>query len=117
MAVYFLWLQNERQNVHIYNQKLQIVNLQNVLEMTHKKLETLESKNNKINVIIPKSQEDLSTIIKKENETITYDKNLSIKDEEENEDYKIVPEIFINKDEQKLEGLKINIETKFETGK
>jgi hypothetical protein len=63
MAVYFLWLQNERQNVHIYNQKLQIVNLQNVLEMTHKKLETLESKNNKINVIIPKSQEDLSTII------------------------------------------------------
>lgn len=78
-------------------------------ELQKQKIDIEESK--KIKLVVPK-EDDYSKLIKK-NDMMIDDLNLTQEQEQIKDDIKIHPEVFIDKENKTLEGVKVNIETKF----
>lgn len=126
IGLYWTWIEKERIAQNTHELKIQLLNLkhsvQSDLEKTKEKYKELEKQNEQlekqiqhqeIKIVFPRSKDDFTKIIKKENDIIK-DINLSQEIKESNDDQiKIRPEVFIDKEEKTLEGVKINIETKF----
>jgi hypothetical protein len=139
VGLYLLWNENQSLKstllqvtnqlsvVNEQNQKLQQIILQNKqisktqstqkLEKADKKTKdivkteekTTKTNSKKIVIVLPENEKNYSKIIP----NIDY-KNIPLdKDTQKEENLKISPEVFIDKDEKKINGGKINIETKF----
>lgn len=139
VGLYLLWNENQSLKstllqvtnqlsvVNEQNQKLQQIILQNKqtsktqstqkLEkldeksknITEIKEQTTKTNSKKIVIVLPENEKNYAKVIP----NIDY-KNIPLdKDTHKEENLKISPEVFIDKDEKKINGGKINIETKF----
>jgi len=133
MGLYLLWNENQSLKSTLLqvtnqlsvenekNQKLQQIILQNKqtsktqstqkLEKVDEKTKEQTTKTNskKIVIVLPENEKNYSKVIP----NIDY-KNIPLdKATQKEENLKISPEVFIDKDEKKINGGKINIETKF----
>ncbi len=143
VGLYFLWSENDilKKNIVSLNKNLQDIQQENL--SLHKKLIELQEKlqssksfkasldketqiikkavqkqttqaKQKILIVLPEEEKQYHQIVPK----IEY-KNIDLKDdnntakEKNRDDLKISPELFIDKDEKKLNGARIEIETKF----
>jgi len=122
-----LQVTNQLNVVNEQNQKLQQIILQNkqisktqstqklekvdekTKDIVKTKEKTTKTNSKKIVIVLPENEKNYSKVIP----NIDY-KNIPLdKDTQKEENLKISPEVFIDKDEKKINGGKINIETKF----
>jgi hypothetical protein len=139
VGLYLLWNENQSLKstllqvtnqlnvVNEQNQKLQQIILQNkqtsktqstqkldkadkkTKDIAETKEQTTKTNSKKIVIVLPENEKNYSKVIP----NIDY-KNIPLdKDTQKEENLKISPEVFIDKDEKKINGGKINIETKF----
>ncbi len=138
LGLYFLWDENQSlkttliqvtkqlNNIEERNQKLQQIILQNKQNLEKKSTQKFEFENKKIKeknaqekvnevkskqivIILPENEKNYSKVIP----NIEYKHIPLEKDSNKDDKVKISPEVFIDKDEKKINGGKINIETKF----
>jgi len=138
LGLYFLWDENQSlkttliqvtkqlNNIEEKNQKLQEIILQNKQNLEKQSTQKFEFENKKIKeknaqekvneikskqivIILPENEKNYSKVIP----NIEYKHIPLEKDSNKDDKVKISPEVFIDKDEKKINGGKINIETKF----
>jgi len=138
LGLYFLWDENQSlkttliqvtkqlNNIEEKNQKLQQIILQNKQNLEKQSTQKFEFENKKIKeknaqekvnevkskqivIILPENEKNYSKVIP----NIDYKHIPLEKDSNKDDKVKISPEVFIDKDEKKINGGKINIETKF----
>lgn len=140
LGLYLLWSENQElkktllqvnnqlNHLEIKNQELQNINLKVQSKLTNqttinkpnnveekkveieiKKDKVTTTKQNKIVIVLPENENNYTKVIPK----IDYKDIKLEKDTQKEENLKISPEVFIDKDERKINGGKINIETKF----
>jgi predicted nuclease with TOPRIM domain len=123
---------NQLNTIEVKNQKLQelLLHKEQIVSQQSKKIiekeKTLETNNTqeksklkkepikekKIVIVLPENEKNYSKIIPKiDYNNIPLEKDM--KDIKKGDDLKISPEVFIDKDEKKINGGKIQIETKF----